>query len=360
MGTLGSFLATAGVRERALTLLLLIIAALVALALAFAAYTLLLRVRHRIRDRRWSALVARWEEPVLNALVDPERIGEVHAAVAPAIRLPFVRFVLEYGRRVRGEERETLKEMALPYLQPIAERAWDRRVEVRTRAIQTLGTLGLPRYSGEVLTALDDPSPLVAMVAARSLCRKEHAEYAQAVLRRLGRFEGWSPNVLASMLASIGADAAPSLRRGLGDRDEPPAVRAIAADALSMLADLGSADVAAGVVEEGGDRELSAAALRLLAVVGRPEHLETVRARCADVDSFVRAAALSALGTLAQEADHLRLLGALSDPSPWVAIQAARGLISAGATPLLEELADSDHPRAVLARQVLLEEGDEA
>lgn len=360
MGAAASFLASAGVRETALALLLATIAGLVVLSLTFAAYAVALRLRNRVRERRWVELSARWEEPVLDALLDPEAIPRLHEAVEPRHRLRFVRFVLEYSRRVRGEERAILRELALPYLGPIARRTWSRHVEVRTRAVRTLGTLGLPRYAAEVLTALDDPSPLVAMVAARALCREEYPQYAPAVLRRLARFEGWNPSSLASMLAAIGPQAAPGLRQSLGDGEESPAVRAIAADALRLLSDFDAGDVAAGTLEEGVDRELAAAALRLLAVVGRPEHVEIVRRSCEAADFHVRAAAVSALGTIGQEGDGLRLLGAMSDPSPWVAIRAARGLVASGEDRLLRDLGASDHPRAVLARQVMLGRGEEA
>ncbi len=359
MGEISALLAAAGLRERALGLLILTIFLLVVLAVALAGYTLLLRVRNDLGNRRWKRLSARWEEPVLNALLDPEAEGRVHAAVEPRHRLRFVRFALEYSRRLKGEEREVLRALALPYLGPIADRAVSPRVEVRIRAIQTLGTLGLPRYSSEVLTALDDPSPLVAMVAARSLCRVEYPEYAHAVLRRLARFEGWSPGFMSSMLAAVGSGAAPALREALADDGAEPSVRAVAADALRLLSDLESGDVAARVVGAEADPELVAAALRLLTVVGRPEHVSVIRACCASPDFSIRASALSALGTLALSEDRPRLLGAMSDPSPWVAIQAAKGLIAAGSRSLLQDLGDSDHPRALLARQILLEEGGE-
>jgi hypothetical protein len=76
--------------------------------------------------------------------------------------------------------------------------------------------LGLPRYASTVVAALDDPSPLVAMVAARSLAQEESTEYAHAVLKRLHRFGGWNRRFLASMLASMGPRVADTLREGCG------------------------------------------------------------------------------------------------------------------------------------------------
>lgn len=360
MGELASAFAAAEGRDQALLVLIASIVALFALAISFAAYAVYLRLRTDARERRWQALAARWEEPVLAALLDPEASAAAHRAVDQPDRLRFVRFALEYSRRVRGEERATLKELAAPYLPLVAERVWSPRPEVRARAIQTLGELGLPRYAPEVVAALDDASPLVAMVAARALCTPEHPEYGRAVLRRMPRFEGWSRGFMASMLAGVGAEAAPALRDVLGDGAAAPASRAVAGEALRLLKDLESADVAARVAAEVDDPELLAVVLRLLALVGGPEHVAVVRARCGSTEVAVRAAAAGALGSLGAEEDHPRLLGALADESAWVAIQAARGLVAGGARLLLEELRDSDHPRALLAAQVLLEEGGEA
>lgn len=347
---------SAGLRTSALWLLALVVGALIVMALLFAAYAVYLRIHSDRHQRLWERLSASWEEPVLLALADPDEAQRVHDLVAPEHRLQFVRFALEYARRVKGEERRVLQALAEPYLAPIAKRAGSRAVEVRTRAIQTLGTLGLPKYASEVMRALDDPSPLVAMVAARALATPAYPEYAPDVLKRLRRFEGWSRSFMASMLASVGPAAAPALRASLGDREEAPWVRAVAAEALAVLKDFDAADTAAAAVATAEDRELVSAALGLLAQVGTPEYLPAVRARCASPDNVVRAHALDALGTLGTEDDVPRLLGAMSDPSPWVAIHAARGLRAAGGTRVLEDLGDSDHARAPLARQVLAEE----
>lgn len=351
-----SLLVGAGVRDAALAFLAAVVGALLLLAVAFGLYAILLRARHTRRSRDWEALTRRWQEPLLAALVDPEAAHRVHALVDEDHRLHFVRFCLEYARRVRGEEREVVKALARPYLTPLRERASHRDVEVRTRAVQTLGTLGLPDHADVLVEALDDPAPLVAMVAARSLAHHGDPAYAGEILARLGRFKGWSRPFMASMLASMGPGAAPALRATFEDEREIPWVRSVAADALWQLRDLPAGDIAARVVELEEDPDLLASALRLLTAVGRPEHVEIIRVRCASPDAQVRSNALSALGTLANEDDVPRLLGAMSDPSPWVAIHAARGLLAAGGLQLLQDLADSDHPRALLAGQILLEE----
>lgn len=333
-----------------------VILALFLISLTFSGYAIILRVGHRRRDRMWVELSARWEAPVLATILDPAKIPEAQALVSEEHRLHFVRFILEYTRRVRGVERRTLQKLVAPYLDGIAKRAGDRRSEVRTRAIQTLGTLGLPRYSKEVLAGLDDPSPLVSMVAARYLARREFPEFAPAVLKRLHRFEGWNRRFLASMLAEMGPEVSPTLREKLADQNEPAWLRAVHAEALGMQLDLLAGDVAVEVLGATEDRDLIVANLHLLAAVGRPDHLPVIREHCAVSDVVIRAQALHALGLLGATEDVPLLLEAMDDPSPWAAMHAARGVREAGGERILAEIAESGSPNAELARQILFEE----
>jgi HEAT repeat protein len=335
-----------------------VILALFGVTLLFSGYTVVLRARHERRDRLWGRLSALWEEPVLAAIMDPGAIDAARAAVPEEHRLHFVQYVLEYTRRLRGEERRTLRRLVEPYLPLVAERVDHRRAEVRTRAIQTLGTLGLPQYADEVVAGLDDPSPLVSMVAARALARRDVPQYAPQVMKHLHRFEGWNHRFLASMLAAIGPEVSERLRRGLAEERSPAWLRAVHAEALRMQLDPVSGDVAARALRDAEDRELIAACLRLLATVGRPHHLSEVRRFCDAGDPVVRAQALHALGQLGGEREIPMLLDAVGDPTPWVALHAARGVREAGGERLLRELVEADGPYARLAGQVL-DEGDQ-
>lgn len=350
-------LGTDALSEAVLIVLVATTLALFVVSLAFSGYAIVLRVGHGARARRWARLTERWQEPLLEALVDPSAEAAVHALVEPGQRLHFVQFVLEYSRRVRGEERAVLRRLALPYLDEIAARTDHRRAEVRTRAVQTLGTLGLPAYAPRVLEALDDPSPLVSMVAARYLARREFPQFAGSVIDHLHRFEGWHRQFLGSMLAAMGPEVSARLRERLADFEAPRWLRAVMADALRQQLDPLAADSAAQALAETEDRELAVALLKLLAGVGRPEHASVVRRMVAATDFVVRAQALHALGVLGTEEDLPRLLEAVDDPSPWVALHAARGLRAAGARQALVQIAESGGEAAEVAGQVLYEEG---
>jgi HEAT repeat protein len=333
--------------------LVAIVAALFVVTLAFSAYAFYLRLRHEARDRQRTRYAAKWKDRILQALADDDEARALQASIQEDERIHFVGFAVQFARRVRGDGREALSRLVKPFLDPILERADWRRVEIRARAVQTLGTLGLPEHSARVIAALDDPSPLVAMVAARALSLGEAPEYAQAVLSRLHRFTGWNRRFLASMLASMGPAVTGTLREGLADPDAEPRSRAVAAEALQIQGDLGAGDIAAAVLRTTTDRDLLASTLRLVREVGRPEHADAVRMHARSPDLAVRAQALHALGTVGGDVEITQLVEAMRDPSPWAALNAAEGVLAAGGGPLLAEMAASSDGVGALARQVL-------
>lgn len=342
-------------REATLAALLVVVAALFLVTLLFSAYAVALRMRNKARDRRRTAFGDRWREPLLLAVADPDAIDALRATIREDERLHFVGFAVQYARRLRGEGRAALRDIVRPYLGDVVARADARSVEVRARAIQTLGMLGLPEHAGRVISALDDPSPLVAMVAARALAQEESPAYAAAVLERLPRFDGWNRRFLASMLAAMGPQVGETLRRALADSQAEPKARAVLAEALQLQGDPLAGDVAVEVLQGTSDRDLQAAALRLLHSVGRPQHAPVVRGFLDSGDAVVRTQALRALGSVGSESDVPRLLEAMADASPWTALSAARAVSAAGARSVLTEIGASESGAAGLARQVLAE-----
>lgn len=344
-------------REPTLLALIAVVLALLLVTIAFSAYAVLLRMQNERRDRRRAALAERWQSALLDAIADPTKISHVHRLVEANRRLHFVGFVLQFARRMRGVEANVLRSIVRPYMGLIAERLESGRVEVRARAVQTLGTLGLRDHEDLVVAALDDPSPLVAMVAARALAKEEEPRYASAVLAKVHRFSEWNRLYLASMLAAMGPEVSPGLRDGLADRAAAPWTRSVMAEALRLQTDFEAGDVAAGVVAEADDQSLTVDALRLLSEVGRPAHLPVVRSKARSHDPAVRAQALRALGRLGGPEDLPILVEALDDDFTWAALYAARGVRETGGRELLLQAAESDDRRGRLAAQVLAEEG---
>jgi HEAT repeat protein len=346
-------LAQASGRDSMMAVLLGVVAVLLVVTVGFSGYAVALRLRSEARDRRRAGYVLKWQDRLLMALADEDEATALRQGIESDDRLHFVGFAVQYARRLRGDGRDVLAGLVGPFLDPIVARADSPSVEVRARAIQTLGMLGLPAHAPRVMAALDDPSTLVAMVAARSLALEESPEYAEAVLARLHRFGGWNRRFLASMLAAMGPGVSPSLRSGLADPHAEPRSRAVLAEALQIQGDLAAGDIAAEVLRTATDLELLASTLRLLQEVGRPEHAEAVRAHIASPDETVRAQALHALGAVGGESDIPQLVGSMRDPSPWAALSAARGVLAAGGGSVLNEMATSADTGGVLARQVL-------
>lgn len=341
-------------------LAIMVVVALLGLAtVGLSAYALIMRSVHMRRERELKDLSQLWLEPMLGAIADPDRVPAVQRLVDEHDQVRFLNFVIEYTRRVRGTERDVLRDLARPFLPTIVPSTEARRTEERAWAVQVLGTLGLPEHEQEVLDALDDPAPLVAMIAARALARRSTPQYAPAVLSHLDRFGGWSKMFLSSMLAAMGPAVGDDLRAMLADESARPHIRAVVAEALLLQGDFLAGDAAADIIRTSEDTELLASCLRLLAAVGRPEHADLVRPLCDSEDPVVRAQALRALGPLGDVDDVPVLIEAMDDEDPWPALYAARGARDAGGRELLASLATSGSDVARLADQVLHEQDGE-
>lgn len=228
--------------------------------------------------------------------------------------------------------------------------------ERRAYYLQILGTLSQEDRSQTLLQALEDPAPLVALVAFRRLCEPEHAQFAPQLIDHLDRFEQIAPGLLASLLARLGFDALPALRQAFADPNRSPRVRIILAQTLSQLNDPQAATLAARILQSSSlDEELTIALLRLLTQDGAPAHQEVILRYLDHPSERIRAEAVRALGT-AGDANSLGLLvQALQDASPWVAMIAARTLKQRQQVALLEEAATRYPGRRLLIEQVLHE-----
>jgi hypothetical protein len=153
------------------------LATLAALNAVFALLIILLRVfNERSASRR-----ARQEEtwyPKLIGMVsndsDPEALREeVEAGERDAV----VEIAWSVARRVRGADRERVRRFASPLLSGTIADLGSRRAETRARALQIVSCLGEERHEAIFVTCLDDPSPLVSLVAARALCQPSRARW---------------------------------------------------------------------------------------------------------------------------------------------------------------------------------------
>lgn len=346
--------------DQGFLLITLAAAVLLLTSFAFAALAIGLRVRNDRTTRRRIRLQKQWEPAMLEILggaAPPEAMFE---RVEEDDAVDFLEFLLDYARLLRGDERALIKAMAEPYLPKVIPTLREGTAESRGHAVLILARMGMPTYAHAVASALKDESPIVAMIAARSLFRPGHEGYFPAVLEHLPRFTSWSRSFLASMLAGGGPQAAPLLRAILAHPLEPPLVRAVASDALRELNDLPSVATALDLLSDMAktappDRELVVGCLRILEQLGHHEHLPVVKPFVDAPDPVIRAAAVSALAGLGGTAEIPVLQSKLDDTTFWVSLEAARGLLSLGDTATLERIAASRGPWSLLAQQVLAE-----
>jgi HEAT repeat protein len=314
--------------------------------------TFRLRSRNLHKAHFWGELESRWE-PLLEDIAKGRRVPDViRPLVKPDEELYFVDLIMRRAVAAPAQHTSIYRDLAAPYLKVLSERVATGDREQRARAVHTLAVLGEQQYLPVFMKALEDKSPLVALLSARALATWGEPAVAEHLLPALQRFEAWNPNVLASLLVSLGKTVAPSLRTNLRNTHHSSWVRTIAMKALTELRDPLATPLAVEILRQEKDINLQIAAIQLLAQMGGSEHIPLIRQRYNSPFFPVRLHAIRALGILSN-ADHSTFRQALDDPSPWVAMEAAQSLKTTGHHRVLHELDLAEHPRSELASQML-------
>ncbi|PIQ26580.1 hypothetical protein COW36_01560 [bacterium (Candidatus Blackallbacteria) CG17_big_fil_post_rev_8_21_14_2_50_48_46] len=315
--------------------------------------TFTMRQRNLRKASFWDELEARWE-PVLDEVVSGRRVADVmRSMVKPEEELYFVDLLMRRNMKAPAEQNSHYRDLAAPYLGALAVRIETGDQEQRARAVLTLSVLGERQFLPVYVKALEDKSPLVALLAARALANWGEPVVAEHLLPALSRFEAWNPNVLASLLSSLGKSVAPALRGSLREPKHSPWIRTIALKALTELRDPLATPLAVDILRQEKDINLQIAAIQLLALMGGSEHIPLIRQRYNSNSFPVRLHAIRALALLGSEKDPTTFRQALDDPSPWVAMEAAQSLKMTGHHQVLQEMDLTAHPRSELASQIL-------
>lgn len=331
-------------------------AVLVGLVVLFALFTVGIRLRRNHLEGRRKQMLKRWQPLLLEIINGDLPANVLHKEVQKGEKREFLEFIYCYARLLRGQCLERIRTAAVPYLDELHTVYGKKTPEHRARYVQIVGLMGEDRHVYRLVNALDDPSPLVAMMATRVLIRRSKAVYAEKILQRLHRFEDWSIDALAGLIASMGGGVSGLLRQVLADADQPVQVRTVAALALQTLNDAKAADLAACLLEQAAEQPLLRALLQLIGQVGKPRHLPQVQPFVMAASDAVRIRAVQALGQLSQKEQVEHLEEAVSDTSPWVARQAAQGLKRMGRSDVLRGFVSVEHPRSELAWEVLCED----
>ena len=323
--------------DRGLLILLIFIALVTLGAAGFVVMALVLRYRNNVTARNWAAFEARCDPIMLDVLAGLAPPGALHAVLGPQDGRRFVEYLMRYGRRIRGQERAVLVRLAAPHLYAVSGDLRHPSVERRARATQSIGELGAATYRGELLDALDDPAPLVCIVAAVALSREYRPTDVLRVIRSTSRLALLTNRLLVSMLGRLGPEAAWAFRDVLGDPAQPPKLRAVAAKVLAGFNDQEAGEIAVRVLDTTDDTDLRVALVQILQRIGSEDHLPAVRRLACDPVAAVRGAAIRMIGLAGSAEDLPTLVAALEDPVSWVAIHAAEGLYRSGRTDVLEQ-----------------------
>lgn len=335
-----------------ITVLVLLIAAWL-----FALFAIGLRVRNNRQRLLGQKLHAVWDRDILAVLsadLDPDHFSRL---VKAGQELSFIRYLALYAYRLRGSDLERLSKLAQPHLAFVVPQLQHNDQEMRAWAVNIINLFGMPGHESEMLAALQDRSPTVAMFAANALLAHKLADHLEPVMDQLHHFDKWNLLSLANLLASSGSTAIPVVEKIFMDTNRLPRTRVVAADVLNRLNHYAVADAAASMLEQEANTDLQIAILRLLAGVGQASHRSAVRPFCKSAEASVRVNAMRTLRHLCTQADREIFRQALTDNNPWVARQAAWALKALGDTATLQALAVKQHPRAAMARQVLTETG---
>ncbi len=326
---------------------------LLILALAFAAIALGLRVQHNRHESMWRGLHKLWDEDILNVLSGDMHPNDFRKLIKPEHELNFVRFLAPYGWRLRGSDLAILKTLVQHYMPHVAKQLQHKDPGVRAWAVNVISLFGMPEYEFEIFKAIEDEAAVVVMFAASTLLAQKRVHYITPVLDHVSRFDRWNINALASLLSAMGPEAVPILENIYLNPNRDKRTRVIAALALANFGDYAVAAAAAAQLPTTIDIDLTVATLKLLGRVGQPEHRNAVKDLCVAPSEVLRINAMRTLRAICTQEDREFLLRALDDESPWVARQAVGALKDLGAIDALEQMVKSEHPRALLARQVL-------
>ena len=303
--------------------------AMLLVAIGFLVAASILRRSNNRKAAHWQGLERNWGMAV-ESIARGAVPQTLHAIVRAGERLILLDYLYKSNiSEARPDRRALHAELARPYLPELERRVRDGDVWQRARAIRTLAELGGGAHAAVIIAALDDPAPHVAMTAARTYARLGLGPI-EPLLERIERYQGWDRRLLRLTLASLGPTAAPTLHDRFADPQLAPRIRAVLADSLADLRFTGANDTALEVLSLEEDLDLKSAALRVIRAPVTERQRMVVRALCGSEDAVVRAQAVACLARIAGPADMAELERALADFSPWVVLNAKRGLSEHG------------------------------
>lgn len=287
-------------------------------------YTLELRVRRRLRERRRDGVIAHWRAVIADAVT-----GRTMESAAPTLRRSerqeFLRLWVYTRSMLEGAAADRLialaQRLSLPKL--VRERASHARLGTRLMAIQALGYLRDVDSFAALATVIDDANTLLSITAAEALAAIDPPRAVARLIPKIPSRRDWPRTHLFNVLQRAGSAAIgePLFRciRAATDED---------ATYLLQFAEIAEFDVrdalAVELLSSRNDPELLAAVLKIATGHADVPRMEELLAHPA---WYVRMQAAKLLGRMGRKDDAQRLAKLLGDKEWWVRFRAAKALV---------------------------------
>lgn len=318
----------------------------------------LLRQAGNRRERRQQGLFERWQPVFIHAAEDlPVVLPKPGRRERQSVLFLWIHFT----EALRGTAHPRLRQLALDLgLERTALELLQRReVRLQLMAVVALGRMQ-SRAAWEWLTShLDDPNPILSLLAARSLLQIDFRHAGPPVLAAVARRNDWPFAKISAMLREIPTNYLAVFVVDALRQAAPPSLPRL----IGLLDGTHWGDVANVIqpyLETDQPTDVIAAALR---VCRHPHTLDAVRRLATHEHWVVRARAAETLGKIGVEQDRFRLQAMLGDPEWWVRYRAGMALARMPFVPRqkLEAMIDQlkDHFAADILRQVLAETAPE-
>lgn len=302
------------------------------IAIGFMVAASILRRANNRKAAQWARFEVNWRvavEYVARGLAGPETL---HDNVPAEQRLTLLDYLYKSSlAEARPERKQLFAELAKPHLPFLGDRVRNGDMWQRARALHTIAELGGHDQGALILEALDDPSAHVAMTAARAYSRLRVGPI-EPLLTRIERYQSWDRRLLRLTLTSLGPEVAPALHARFANPQQPVYTRVVCGDALANLKYVGANEAAVEILEHETDVDLRAAALRVIRAPATDTQRMIVRSLCASEEAVLRAQAVACLARIGDPADADSLEAALTDLSPWVVLNAKKGLTTLSLT----------------------------
>jgi HEAT repeat protein len=296
----------------------------IAASLLLLAYTLELRLRRRLHERRRAGVIAHWRGLLGDAVT-----GRTSGAPAPALRRgerpEFLRLWVYTRSMLEGAAAERLIALAerlklRDYAREQAERA---HLKTKLLAVQALGYLRDAESFGALAALTDEPNTLLSITAAEALAAIDAPRAMERLIPKIASRRDWPRTHVFSLLSRAGSAVVsePLYRCIRAASDEDAAY-------LLKFAEVAEFDVrdalAAELLRARDNPEVLAAALSVAtghAPVPRIDEL------LAHSEWYVRMQAAKLVGRTGRTEDVGRLEKALADDEWWVRYRAAKALV---------------------------------